>query len=379
MAFAQVPDYDDPYSPILTDKDVYSWTEKMEITIIAPSWDANRFAIDSIGDDEGHFIKISTSENSLEPYKLTETDLNSGIFTGEVIFTGFLHDVDGDGSFDTNPRTIGNGPTNGFLETKRDSGVTISFEFADGVIVSESVMISWNIGDVFFENPSYLVDEDAKITVIDRDMNLNPEAEDQVLVQVTSGSDAAGVELSATETSPDSGRFEATLSFSSTLQSSGNRLHALPGERIDAMYHDYTLPKPYGISDNLEVTSFSELQSDIPPLERINLGKTSLATRMGTVLSEATTGEQIQVVGSVHNNQNFVQPFVFIIQIKDSHENVVSISWVTGQLQPNQNLDLSQSWAPQQSGTYFIETFVWDSLSDANALSPSLSELVIIQ
>ena len=70
----------------------------------------------------------------MEPYRLTETDVNSGIFTGEVILTGFLHDADGDGDVDTVPRTGGNGPTSGFLEVDRDSAVTISFEFADGVV-----------------------------------------------------------------------------------------------------------------------------------------------------------------------------------------------------------------------------------------------------
>ena len=41
-AFGQtVPDYDDPYSPIFTDKPVYSWTDKMKITIISPSWNSD--------------------------------------------------------------------------------------------------------------------------------------------------------------------------------------------------------------------------------------------------------------------------------------------------------------------------------------------------
>ena len=129
MAFAQTePDYSNPYAPIFTDKEVYTWTDKMKITIVAPSWNANKYGIDSIGTQEGHLIKISTSDNELEPYKLTETDLSSGTFTGEVILTGFLHDVDGDGRFDTTPRTLGNGPTSGFLETERDGGITISFE-----------------------------------------------------------------------------------------------------------------------------------------------------------------------------------------------------------------------------------------------------------
>jgi len=68
----------------------------MKIPIISPSWNADRYLVDSIGETSEHPIKITTSEYSLEPYRFTETDVNSGIFTAEVIFTGFTHDVDAD-------------------------------------------------------------------------------------------------------------------------------------------------------------------------------------------------------------------------------------------------------------------------------------------
>ena len=44
------PVYTEPYSPIFTDKSIYSWTDKIKITIISPSWNSDRYAIDSIGD-----------------------------------------------------------------------------------------------------------------------------------------------------------------------------------------------------------------------------------------------------------------------------------------------------------------------------------------
>jgi len=69
----ETPDYLNPYAPIFTDREVYTWTDKVYITVVAPSWNANRYGIDSIGTQDGHFIKIYTSEHSLEPYKLTET------------------------------------------------------------------------------------------------------------------------------------------------------------------------------------------------------------------------------------------------------------------------------------------------------------------
>ena len=96
----QIPDYDKPYSPIFTDKSVYSWTDKVKITILAPSWNSDRDLIDSIGDDEYNPIKISTGDHHLEPYRFTETGVNTGIFTAEVTLTGFSHDADGDGDIE---------------------------------------------------------------------------------------------------------------------------------------------------------------------------------------------------------------------------------------------------------------------------------------
>ncbi len=56
-----IPDYNNPYSPIFTDKTTYTWTDKIKMTIIAPSWNSNANLIDSIGNNEDHPIKISTS------------------------------------------------------------------------------------------------------------------------------------------------------------------------------------------------------------------------------------------------------------------------------------------------------------------------------
>ena len=55
-----IPDYQKPYAPIFTDKLVYSWTDKIIISIIAPSWNSNSNQIDSIGENESHAIKISS-------------------------------------------------------------------------------------------------------------------------------------------------------------------------------------------------------------------------------------------------------------------------------------------------------------------------------
>ena len=375
----QIPDYDHPYSPIFTDKPVYSWTDKVRMTILAPSWNTDRYLIDSIGDDKDHPIKISTRGHSLDPYRFTETGVNSGIFTAEIILTGFSHDVDGDGDNDTTPRTTGNGPTSGFLETDSDSAITISFEFADGVVLTESAPIQWNIGKIQFSKENYLSDKTTSIRVIDPDLNLNPESLDHIPIQISSNSDVSGIEVDAIETSESSGTFVATVSFTQNLSSSGNRLFALPGDTIFAKYDDYTLPKPYSISDNLEVKTFANVDSSIPTLKRLQSLPIVLSDTFGNSLTSFSTNDKIQIVGTISNEQNFKQNFVYFFQVKDENNFVVSVSWIQGEISENQNLNVSQSWIPKTTGTYTIETYTWNSLINTSPLSPSLSTTIFVK
>ncbi len=375
----QIPDYYKPYSPIFTDKPIYSWTDKIKITILAPSWNTDRHLIDSIGDTESHPIKISTGSNSLEPYRFVETGVNTGIFTAEVTLTGFRHDADGDGDIDTTPRTLGNGPTSGFLEVERDSAITISFEFADGVVLVESVLTTWNLGNVQFSENNFLSDRPALIRVIDPDLNLNPEALDQIPIQVFSDSDVAGIEVSGIETSESSGVFVATITFTQNLSSSGNRLLALPGDEIYAKYDDHTLPKPYSTSDNLEIITFAKVESSIPSLEKLTNSQITLTDSSGKPLKSFPANNRIQIVGTITNEQTFNQKFVYLVQIKNHDNSVVSLSWMSGELSGYQNLDVSQSWLPKNSGTFFIETYVWNSLEEQIPLSQFTSTSIFIE
>ncbi|CAE6494214.1 conserved hypothetical protein [Candidatus Nitrosotenuis uzonensis] len=375
----QIPDYYKPYAPIYTDKEVYTWTDKVRITIVAPSWNADRHSIDTIGDETSHAVKISTSTKSLSPYRLTETSQNSGVFTGEVILTGFSHDVDGDGRPDTNPRTVGAGPTGGMLETKRDDGLTISFEFADGVVLTNSAKVSWNSGTIRFSNPSYLISDTVVVRVVDPDMNLNPEAPDTLTVDIMSDSDSAGVSVSATETLDDSGIFEVAVILTQTGKSSGNRLHALPGDAITAIYKDRTLPTPFSISDHKDVIATATVGSITPQTQRITLGDLFFTDFTGNRIEQLTQSQQVQIVNRVTNNEDYQQDFVCIMQISDASNTIISIAWISGQLRAGQSFDVSQSWIPKESGTYKIETFVWKSLDDPHALSQNSEREIRVQ
>ena len=373
-----VPDYEKPFAPIFTDKPVYSWTDKIIISINAPSWNSSPNQIDSIGESESHPIKISSGENYLKPYRLTETNSNSGIFSGEIILTGFLHDVDGDGSFDTNPKTFGNGPTNGFLESDVNDFISISFEFADGIILVESIPVNWNHGTIKFSKDTFLSNDLIDVRIIDPDLNLNPEMIDTVNIEVFSSSDAGGLSITAIETSERSGNFISTFSLSENI-SSGNRLYAIPGDTIIAKYDDHTLPKPFSKSDSQYVETVANVDYSTSSINRIEISSIFLSDGFGNPIVSLSPNTQMQIVGTIENQINYDQEFIYFLQIKNSDGVIVSLSWIQGKLSPNQILEVSQSWIPTNSENYILETYVWNSLNGSSPLSHSTSTLINIQ
>ena len=371
-----IPDYEKPYAPIFFNKPVYSWTEKVEITIIAPSWNTGMYLIDSIGGDPKYSVDVYTNNHRLSEYKLYETDPASGIFTGEIILTGFLHDVDGDEVEDTNPRTLGKGPNGGYLQNDKDSGITVSFEFADGVILSESANIEWNLGDLQIIE---VTEDTAKIKLFDMDMNLNPESIDTVDIDVFSDNDGAGINLQITETTENSGVFEGLIFLTKNDQSNGNRLYVLPDSNIIAKYSDRTLPSPYNTNDKLDIFADEVVVTKTSSTERLIMEKTEILGQNGNVVESVVVGQTNMIFSKIKNTIDFSQDFTYIVQIKDENEDVVSLSWVTGQTIPSQELGMSVSWIPEKSGKYLIERFVWNTIKGAIPLTDSISEEIVVK
>jgi hypothetical protein len=87
------------------------------------------------------------------------------------------------------------------------------------------------------------------------------------------------------------------------------------------------------------------------------------------VMDNVNVNQQIQISSDITNHQKKSQNFVYIVQIKNESELVVSLGWISGQLTPDQKLSPSLSWTPASSGKYVAEIFVWEGLKNHNALS----------
>lgn len=364
------------------DQKVYTWTDRVYITVVAPDHNFDPNLIDTIGSTNGDKVSVSTRGNSIPNYKLVETGVDTGIFTGYVILTGNANvkgtsGVDGNGLNPTGAGPSGTGPTDGFLPSEEQDGVSVSFEFTRDQTVTGSALIRWNIGEIKWLQASYPANGQGVLQIVDPDMNLNPKAVDKFDTNVWSDSDSGGIKLTMTETGEATGIFQGTVYFTTNFQSSGNRLHVAEGDTVTGEYNDRTLPPPYTSADQLRLTSTTFIGTVVPPLERAPASNPRIVDSFGNAITGAVkTGQQVQVTADLANGQSKDQPFAYLVQIQDANGVTVSLSWITGTLTAGQSLNPAQSWTPTASGTYTAQIFVWQSIDNPNALSPPLTTTI---
>ena len=375
------------------DQKVYTWTDKVYITIVAPDHNMDSGLVDEIGESTDDPIKVSSRGNEINRYKLVESGADTGIFIGEVTLAGMIHDADGDGtnditktasaltsdSYDGDGTPAQTGPTEGKLAVTDNDGLTVSFEFSEDETVVGSALVRWNIGEVQWLEASYPASGTGVIRVIDADMNLNPEAIDNFEVDAWSDSDAGGIDLTVTETNEATGIFEGTVFFTVSNDSSGHRLRVAEGDTVTAEYEDNTLPDPYTTADELDITATSLIGTVVPPLERAPAANLRTVDAFGNSLNAVSVDQQVQLTADLANGQDREQSFAYLVQVQDGDGVTVSLAWITGSLSSGQSFSPALSWIPTESGSYTATAFVWESVDNPTALSPPVSTTISVQ
>lgn len=269
FAFAQLEDV-----TIEFDKEIYTWTDKITIKIIAHDFNTSHEKIDIIGDTDSS-ISISSKNHFISDIQIPENRPTSGIFVKEILLSGFLHDADGDVSTgDKNGNDVFGGDhvdlgaaIGDYLIVDDDDIVTVTFTTNEGnselYSVESSVVVSWNIGKVLLEKKSYQANNSAKIQVTDSDMNWNPNEIDRFSIDAWSDSDPAGITLTVRETGKNTGIFES-LAYFSNESSMGQRLHTIEGDSVIVEYEDHTLPSPYTPADELGIKDRTIIRNPPP-------------------------------------------------------------------------------------------------------------------
>lgn len=105
-------------------------------------------------------------------------------------------------------------------------------------------------------------------------------------------------------------------------------------------------------------------------LDRISVNAPRLVNPFGEPVSEhVNINQNVQIAADIVNNQNVSQPFVYIVQVKNSNNVILAISWISGSLEPQQSFSPALSWTPQSTDTYKAEIYVWKSIAEPEALA----------
>ena len=351
------------------DRDAYTWTDKVFVTIVAPDYNFDSYVIDEIGGKGDGEVTVRTRAAKIDGYRLAETGPDTGVFAGEVTLTGFTY-----GKIHTSIETGGSGPTDGTLRTNNEDGLSVSFEYSDSEApLVASATIRWNVGEVQWLEADYAATGSGVVRVTDPDMNTNPDAVDDIGIVVYSDTSLGGVDLTATETQESSGVFEGVVEFDPHAASQGHRLQVSEGDIVTAAYDDETLPKPDGRGDSLAVTATALIGSAVPPLERVSASNLAMVDASGSMMPSVSAGQQIQITADLTSGQDTDQYTTYLVLVEDGDGVPVHISWISGSLGAGKTFSPSQSWTPDAAGSYVVTVFVWESVTNPTALSPQLS------
>lgn len=361
------------------DQKVYSWRDKVFITIVAPDLVRDPESVEEIGQTNDSTITISTSQNQLNNYKLVETGKDTGIFTGEIQLSGFLNDDIIKNKLDvpTSGETSGSGPTDGKIACTNKDGITVNL-ITPSRTVSASALIRWNIGEISWLEAALPASGEGEIRVVDPDMNLESEKIDEFEIRVWSDTDPAGIKITVVETGNNTGIFKGIVKFTTEELSKTPVLRISEGDTVTAEYQDKTLPEPYSSSSELTITATSMIGTLSPPLERIQLSNPRILDQFGNSLSKIESEQNIMISADLTNSQDNSQKFAFMVEVTNESGEQDLFTWMADELIQNQTISPALAWKPTISGKYTVTIFVWESVDNPTALSPPTTLDVIV-
>ncbi|MBN1342874.1 MAG: S8 family serine peptidase [Phycisphaerae bacterium] len=143
-------------------------------------------------------------------------------------------------------------------------------------------------GRIILDADSYGCSATAAVTVIDCDMDEDPQSVDSFAITMTSDTEPAGESVLVTETSESSGRFVGTISLGTT--DAPGLLHVAPGDTVTAVYEDAEDAN----GDPAEVQDTAQVDCVSPVISNVAVTVEDYTTAVVTFETDVTA------VGAVH-------------------------------------------------------------------------------
>ena len=382
--------------------DGYSWGSRIYILIYSPGFNSDPNRIDVIGNNNHTPITANSREGSMSLAGdgcngFIETAPDHGLFFGSVKLSGFRHDINGDGSPDLYGgnrcekinSVLDDG--SGRVEAKQDGGVTVNFEWREDEFVSKTALYSWREATLEFDKTEYDVSDEIHLTLTDLDNMRWPfDTKKSYPVHVYSDSDLAGIMMDA----------YLVPSFKGIVQMNGNYpiklnltfddksyessapfgfghglLRVSPGDTIYAKYWDYSLPRPYTISDQKQIVSTAKVNDLALDVTSTLAVSAEITDSNDKPLHHCIKGENVKIKTNVSNTKDEVVSAYIITQIKDSNNVIQHLSWSTINITPGKTSDINSEWIMKNDGVHTFEIFV---LHNPSNLNPILEPLMIM-
>ena len=346
------------------DKDVYSWRDRVTITVVAPDFNLDSLAVEPIPHDK---VQARSQQGAYDnDINLRETGPNTGIFQDTIDLGGFKDGYNvGDATVTCQPSL--------HLCVGNEDGISVTFTYDDDERdLIQSALVRWSAAEVTWLEDSYKEGSTGTLRVVDPDRNLHADTPDSINTIVYSDTFRGGIKVPLTETEPANGIFEGEIIFD-VLHSEGNRLQVSEGDIVTASYDDRTLPPPDSEGDRLRITGTTTIGSIVPPLERVGVSNLGVVDALGTAVDSVSVGQQVNIAADLTSAQSRSQDYAYLLQIQNMDGVTVHLSWAASSLAGFGGANVSQSWTPDEAGSYTATVFVWESLTNPTALSPQNS------
>jgi hypothetical protein len=142
---------------------------------------------------------------------------------------------------------------------------------------------------------------------------------------------------------------------------------------------EYRAIARYGNESLTTYFLFEFLTNEVTGIDRISLSSLPASDLSNRAVDEIYSDSITVFATSVQNNNKKIQPFVLVMEVRDSSGLTTYLQFQKGVLPPMEESEIGISWTPWWSGNYEIRTFAVSSFDSPEALSPITSTAVHVK
>ena len=362
------------------DRRAYHCTGRVEVTVIAPDLVPGPGRRGTAGGDAECMLSLSTSLGRINEYRLKETGEDTGIYQGAITLTGFKGGPGAAAGQERRGVTGGAGPDGGMLACSHEDTLEAMIAMGTGDVYKSAAVVRWNIGEIMFLRSAYQIGDRAAVRIVDPDGVLEPDAINSLDVRISSNSDPEGIVMKASETSPGTGVFECGILLDAAASSPRDgKIRASHGDTINAEYTDFTLPSPYGPSDEVDIVASARVSSidggPLPPVpRRARRAAVTVQSEKGGWRPIMDGDTALITVDAVDVSSQ--DPFTAIVSVSDSSGAQLDILTEVLRAGPGGSAGCTFRWRPPGSGVFRVTAYLWESLEMPVPLCAAVSESI---